>query len=164
MKRVDKLNSKPVDACVALHGVDKAEREELVVVVVRVIQCCKQSAKERPARKTNSVFQISSEEDLLSRENEALAANLCSFSSSVMLSKEGSSKSSTGGSAFNLGRWKGEGSLVSSDTLFAPISSKSLSSSSSCVSLIVLASSLSRESGGAMKEGLDLHPRRGEVA
>ena len=50
------LQQLPVDAGVALHGVDEAEREELVVVVVGVIQCCKQSTKERPVRKRKSVF------------------------------------------------------------------------------------------------------------
>ena len=48
--------SKPIDACVALHGIDQTEREELVIVVVGVIQRCKQSAKERPASKSRGAF------------------------------------------------------------------------------------------------------------
>ena len=40
----------PVNARVALHGIDKAQREELVVVIVSVVQGCKQGAKERPAK------------------------------------------------------------------------------------------------------------------
>ena len=53
---LNRLEQLPVDAGVALHGVDEAEREQLVVVVVGVIQSCKQSAKERPVRKSKGVF------------------------------------------------------------------------------------------------------------
>ena len=43
------LQQLPVDAGVALHGVDEAEREELVVVVVSVVQCSKQGTQKRSA-------------------------------------------------------------------------------------------------------------------
>ena len=43
------LQQLPVDAGVALHGVDEAEREELIVVVVSVVECGKQGTQERSA-------------------------------------------------------------------------------------------------------------------
>ena len=44
------ISFEPVNARVALHGIDKAKRKELVVVIVSVVQGCKQGAKERPAK------------------------------------------------------------------------------------------------------------------